>query len=371
MVNRCEIPNRVISAIDAMRGIFALFIALGHTYDIAKISSEPFISSLEDSIRACLGFQWVIGFFVISGFCIERSCHNASKQHFLKNYAIARFTRLAPLYYAILLITIISELFMFQSEYRPAYWTQHISIEGAMTQALYLQGAGILAAAFGAFASSFTITHEVFYYFYWGILREHIKRTHNNLQLTRVTLVSSIVFLLAYFLLKNFAYPMSLIFYYALPWLLGTQLYQHYNLLANHYIVKTLCSMWPLFLLLVLSGYAFGWATQRYWFLVLAMIFSMMIIQTNEETSYYSIFGNLSRYLGYFSYPLFLVHGPIAIFVAFLINQTTWHFEFHQLFFLLICSAIAGATLITYFVEKPWLIYRSLWLSGRFNREHL
>ncbi len=229
----------------------------------------------------------------------------------------------------------------------------------------------MLAAAFGAFASSFTITHEVFYYIYWGILRGQIQRTHDALQLTRAALLSSVGFLVGYYLLKNIAYPMSLIFYYSLPWLLGTQVYQHYHSLANHSIVRNICSVWPFFLLLILSGYAIGFATQRYWFLVLAIIFSMMIIQANEDTSYFTILSNRSRFLGYLSYPLFLVHGPIAMFVAFLINQTQWHLDFHHFFFILISSTLAGATLITYSIEKPWLILRNHWLPGRFNRESL
>ncbi|WP_454064877.1 acyltransferase family protein [Candidatus Nitrospira salsa] len=371
MGNHTDIPDKVISAIDFMRGIFALFIAIGHTYDIAKTSSQPVILSLEESIRACFGFQWVIGFFVISGFCIERSCQNTSTQHFLRNYATARFTRLAPLYYTVIFITIIFELIMFQSEYRPAYWTKYISFEGVITQVFFLQGAGLLTAAFGSFASSYTITHEVFYYIYWGIFRRQIQLARGSISMPQATLLSAVIFYVGYLLLTNTAYPLSLIFYYGLPWLIGVLVYQHYHSLVNQTMVRNICSVWPLFLILILSGYAFGWVTQKFWFLILAIIFSMMIIQANEKTSCYSRLGNLPRFLGYLSYPLFLVHGPIAMFIAFVINHAQWRLEFHFLFFILISSAVAGATLVVYSIEKPWLIFRSRWLSGRFNRETL
>lgn len=370
MASYADIPRRVILAIDAMRGIFALFIAIGHVYDIAKICSQPIIISLEDSIRSCFGFQWVIGFFVISGFCIERSCHNSSKQHFLRHYALARFTRLAPLYFTSLLATIMFELIMFQSEYRPAYWMKHISIEGVITQTFFLQGAEILTAAFGSFAPSYTITHEVFYYIYWSIVRKLMHSTRYALQLTSAIMLSALGFFAGSILLMNTLYPLSLIFYYGLPWLLGTLVYHHYYSLANHPIVRQVCSVWPLFLILTLSGYPLGWANQKYWFLILAIIFSMMIIQANEETSCWSRLKRLSPFLGYLSYPLFLVHGPIAMFIAFLINHAEWHIEFHLFFLILFSCAILGAILIVYSIEKPWLIFRSHWLAGRFNREN-
>lgn len=64
--------------VDCLRGIFAIFVALGHLYDMARLNSDA--TGWLDVPRSLFGTNWVIGFVVISGFLIESSVESMIKR---------------------------------------------------------------------------------------------------------------------------------------------------------------------------------------------------------------------------------------------------------------------------------------------------
>ena len=101
------VPFTTTRAIDLMRGLFAFLVALGHLFDVAQVNTG--YSGVLTIIRPCFGFQWVVGFFVLSGFCIESSVLQARDKS-VRHYAVLRFSRLAPAYYTVLFFALAVEV---------------------------------------------------------------------------------------------------------------------------------------------------------------------------------------------------------------------------------------------------------------------
>ena len=93
--------------IDICRGLFAFLVVAAHAVDISW-SIHPEVPGqlsgwLHDLLLyvAAAGIYWVIGFFVISGYCIQLSVARLIQGNAfsLRDYLIARGTRILPLYY--------------------------------------------------------------------------------------------------------------------------------------------------------------------------------------------------------------------------------------------------------------------------------
>ena len=157
-----------------MRGLFAFFVALGHLFDIAQLNTG--YGGVLALVRPCFGFQWVVGFFVLSGFCIESSVQHARDKS-VRHYAVLRLSRLAPAYFAILALALAVEVAILGSPFRPPIW-QNVSTVNFVGQVLVLQGSilfGLLA--FGCYASTWTITYEAVYYALWALRVRYFRHT--------------------------------------------------------------------------------------------------------------------------------------------------------------------------------------------------
>jgi len=111
------IPKEVVNKIDFCRGVFAILVMIAYSFDVATVSLPSFPVTFSGNILKHIlgaGFYWVLGFFVISGFCIQLSCQKLkSKNGFpLKYYIKARLSRILPLY----LFAFVIHLFMLLQE---------------------------------------------------------------------------------------------------------------------------------------------------------------------------------------------------------------------------------------------------------------
>ena len=113
------------------------------------------------------GIYWVMGFFVISGYCIHLSVRrlNERGRFPLKTYLVARATRILPLYYVALLVALLVEWWIAAD--RPLNWINGLNNRVLVYQVLLLQN---LTQTYGSFASSWSITNEAFYYVLYGLL---------------------------------------------------------------------------------------------------------------------------------------------------------------------------------------------------------
>ena len=98
-------PGQRLSFLDALRGMAALYVVVFHLMNAGLIPIGLAKPSYWQPIS--FGGTGVFLFFVISGFslCMTMGRHLASP-HPTLSYALSRFFRIAPLYYAMILLSI-------------------------------------------------------------------------------------------------------------------------------------------------------------------------------------------------------------------------------------------------------------------------
>ena len=158
--------------LDALRGIAALIVLFTHGFDLAVAQAfgwDPLTNPAEWRwARAIFGNgDWCVWcFFVISGICIHRSIARGVQTGSFRwgRYALARITRLYPLFLLGLLLAVAAwrqGLDFGASEVKAAPWREL----GASL--LNLQ---IFTTAFPAFSPSWSLSCEVLYYVAWPLL---------------------------------------------------------------------------------------------------------------------------------------------------------------------------------------------------------
>ena len=152
--------------IDRLRGLLAIGVLVGHAIDLAQ-SSVPNPSgtlfSIAIATRPFYGFICVLGFIVLSGYCIARS---TMKGFSLGQYAVKRVTRVYPLLIVAVLLTGLLEWVAFDSPYRPDMW---VLGRGVRRFIAALAGFSGFKGAFGALAPAYTVSFELMYYAIWGL----------------------------------------------------------------------------------------------------------------------------------------------------------------------------------------------------------
>ncbi len=103
--------------IDVCRGLFAFLVVAAHSVDMSW-SIHPEARTLypwwlHDLLLyvAAAGIHWVIGFFVISGYCIQLSVSRSidGNSFPLARYLAARLSRILPIYYLGLMFAVFVE----------------------------------------------------------------------------------------------------------------------------------------------------------------------------------------------------------------------------------------------------------------------
>ena len=153
--------------IDAIRGLAALAVLFTHALDMAiaevhggPLTSNPFVWRL---VRSLFGhgafFVWT--FFVLSGYCIHQSIARgmARGNYSWKKYALARITRIYPLFLIGLMLALAVwfvgvrkagiELFAW-----PQFWASLFMLHG-------------FTCPFPCYDQSWSLANEMLYYFVW------------------------------------------------------------------------------------------------------------------------------------------------------------------------------------------------------------
>src|SRR5690348_6273483 len=139
---------------------------LGHAVDVATfyaMAHPPAVDKAKVtlvSVRPFFGVVWVVGFFVLSGYCIARSCDRPDFS--LLRYAAMRITRIYPLLIVGVALGGIVEFIMLGSPHRPNVWTGDIDLAH-----FFMTVTGF--DTFGALAPAYTIAYELLCYIVFGI----------------------------------------------------------------------------------------------------------------------------------------------------------------------------------------------------------
>jgi peptidoglycan/LPS O-acetylase OafA/YrhL len=90
-------------------------------------------------------------------------------------------------------------------------------------------------------------------------------------------------------------------------------------------------------------------------YLGLSALFALAIVSALGTSSGES---RIDRWLGEISYPLFLCHGPVIVFVAFVLREFDLHPNFAVCAMLMVGLSIAVAQAVLVLVERPVLRWR-------------
>ena len=156
--------------IDVCRGLFAMLVVLAHALQIAWVVHPGVDARMPETLREALdamfrtGTIYVMGFFVVSGYCIQLSVARSSTRG---NSCLASMSppALADLA-AVLPGPAAGAGRRMGDRARPA---GHLAARGPAgrdrAQVFLVQN---LSQTYGSFAPSWSITNEVFYYLFYG-----------------------------------------------------------------------------------------------------------------------------------------------------------------------------------------------------------
>jgi peptidoglycan/LPS O-acetylase OafA/YrhL len=364
------VEKETVLAVDLLRGLFAFLVLLGHAFDVvAPYLTSPTALTAFGLLRPMFGFQWVIGFFFLSGFCIELSCRRNYGDGFdAWDYAKARVTRLYPVYLVVLAGCIALEYAIAGSPYRPKYWEQAVGADAILGQLLMVQGFDLL---FASYAPTYTITYEVVCYGLWAGLRRFAPGSVDTRAFIGIGL-SLVAFLAVQHGLSVPGIAQShqiIIAACFIVWLIGA-LYCHHYAVARRSGGLNLAARWwsvPLLATLLWQslGDVSGWNRMLATTLLLGGAISLMLIDVANRVPLERIRG-ICRQAGIVSYPLYVVHGPAIIGVGYMLNRYG-DFGFAVSFLALLIASLLLSIVLAIYVEVPAL----RWRADRRNRSDL
>lgn len=351
--------------IDRLRGLLAIGVLLGHVIDLAHLSApnaSGTLFSIAMTTRPYFGVVCVIGFIVLSGYCIARS----TMTRFVPGeYTVMRITRVHPLLIAAVLLTALVEWMAAGSPYRPDMWVVGRDIRKFLVA---LAGFSGFKGPFGALAPAYTISFELLYYAIWGLaMTAAYGRSRRALLISSAAAVVLIVVggwlrgMLGWF--AGFV-PVAGIALFP-GWLLGAGLALMQDQVTR---VTRVIPNWAAWLLFV-TVYAYCVDAFGLPFVAAASDYFHVVYMTILSGLFFTIVAAwLARpsparsatdtWLGEISYPLFVIHGPTIIGVQFAMNA--WHIRltFAAELAILLAASFATATLLLMFVERPVMAWR-------------
>jgi len=328
-------PHTAVSnRIDLLRGGFALWVFLAHSYDLFLIlragqtTAAP-ITWFDTLLRS--GHFGVTGFFFLSGFCIHWSISKSLAKHpgfDWKKYFKARFWRIAPLFYCGLLLAVVLEFVILTWLNRVEVWPMPgeklRNLAGAL---FFLQG---FNGGYGSYAPSWSITYEIIYYIAWPVVLWWAGFRANKAVLLSLGIAFGSMALF-YGLWKwkpVFGDAIHIVLWQiplaSLMWILGAWCRQNFGAILSHKIFPALSRWWWVFVL--------GWiaASTTLSFLNVSLLgrvvlnpfvwvgVPLMVLadwRISLKPSGVAWFADLS-------YPLYLMHGPLLVFLVSLLRTT-------------------------------------------------
>ena len=364
--------------IDICRGLFAFFVVAAHSVDISWAIHPEVPGRLPGWVHDFLlyvvaaGVYWVIGFFAISGYCIQLSIERQIKGNAfpLHHYLLARLTRILPLYYLALLLAVIVERLIDSA--RPPCWPQGMNINALIAQLFIIQN---LTWTYGTFAPSWSITNEMFYYLFYGIvvcvaLRRGIRPTILGISLC---LILALVLDCVYFFGYRTGYVRSpgLLFGLGIIWFQGALVAEHRKWLCSSRVARIASALWPLVLIMAMAMWYSQGIHLQVVYLVLGAAFTLMLMRFvsgeplgSKQTDQGPV-GAMIHLLGLSSYPTYLFHGPIVMLTGSAILRWNLVSDWRLTWMMLTSAGIGSGIFLGYFAERPIMTWRAGYLRRR------
>jgi peptidoglycan/LPS O-acetylase OafA/YrhL len=336
--------------INRMRGLLAILVAAGHVAAIcAEQPTRPdfFQAGLTPALMFT-GFNYVIGFIVISGYCIARSTWN--KPFSFSGYLWSRSTRIYPCLVACGLLAGVVELALYQSHFRVEMWSGSINV-GSFVYTLL--GVGGFFGTFGAYAPSYTVSFELLFYLLWGIALAVFPR--------RLVIPACLLAVPVFLVIFPYRFHFALVLF--LVWLIGVTISVFEGRLTEVATKVPLWAIWLISLFLLICGnsavFNFGvniWKLPGSLVTIpCGLLFGAVIL---GHLARHSRTLSLDDWLGEISYPLFLSHGAVIIAIGALGKMVHSHTSFGVMFIWLMASSLIASHFIVIKIERPLMKWR-------------
>jgi peptidoglycan/LPS O-acetylase OafA/YrhL len=337
--------------VNRLRGLLAILVAAYHASLLCTtLPTVPdHFQTMLAPVSLFLGLNYVIGFIVISGFCIARSTLN--RPFSVRQYAAQRASRIYPSLIACAVFAGVIEMSLHHSAARMDFWAAGIDVQSFVWTAL---GLGGFFGQFGSYAPTYTVSYELLYYALWGA-------AFAVLPLRLIVPVCLLAIPILFSIMPSYFHFALVIFS---VWLMGAAvaIWQ-----SN---VTRIASAIPLWAIWLVCGLLYIWGN------------SAVLDHAGIDVWHYPgslvtipcgilftavLAGHLSRpssrleiddWLGEISYPLFLVHGPTMVAVVSAVKALGIHPDFGVMFCVLIGCAFAVAAMVVVFVERPVMRWR-------------
>jgi peptidoglycan/LPS O-acetylase OafA/YrhL len=366
------VPYTLSEKINVCRGLFAILVVSSHAWTLAHVvdprwSEAP--SVLRDLIHSVVGegLHYVMGFFVISGYCIQCSVRRlGSDGRFpLKTYMIARATRILPLYYTAFLFAVVVEALI--GSHRPPFWTHGLTRAGLFDQVFVLQG---FTRPYGSFAPSWSITNEFVYYVMFGLLAAATAAARTRVRPAVVGLFITVGLAVGFHVLYGrglnspIMYRCSLLFGLGSLWFLGAMVADSGSRFLLSPMVRRASACWPLVLGLAVVMWYSQVTRQRNIYLTSGFAFTLLIIRFRiQELAAGPMPKRRPRpyteTLGLVSYPIYLFHGPILEAVGAAFNAAGVQPAWWVLWPAATLASVGVGWIVAVLIERPFIAWRA------------
>ena len=365
----------VSDKIDICRGSFAFLVVVAHSFELTCGIHDPSRRQISRDALEVLwstvgsGIFYVMGFFVISGYCIHLSVARLmeSDRFPMKIYCVARLSRILPLYYAALLFTILVEWLI--APIRLRSWPNGLYPSVLLSQLFVAQN---LTQTYGSFASSWSITNEVIYYAIYGLLACFaMKRTELPAKVGMIwCLATATLMQVLYVTVARTPIVLSLgmLSGLGINWFLGALVAVHAKSLARSHAVRVASRAWlPLLALAIFWRYQSNLPPQGV-YLISGFAFTLMLIRfiASDHSGLPPLKPRWLEvsitWLGLSSYPTYLFHGPIIMLEGSAILRWGLISDWRATWAVLSVTGIAWGVALGLLAERPIMDWRSAML---------
>lgn len=358
--------------IDVCRGLFAFFVVAAHALDICRAVHPNAFRALDPRLDRLIthtiedGIYWVMGFFVISGYCIHLSISRLmEKARFpIGIYLVARLSRILPLYYAGLIFAVIAE--RIAAGARPAFWQNGVSLGVLVSQLFVIQN---FTQTYGSFAPSWSITNELFYYLFYGGLACLAARGRARPAWVGMGICLVIATVMQTLQLTVVRSPIvsstGHLFGLGINWFLGVLVAVHGDALARSRTAQLAARAWlPIVLATMAARYA-GWLPIQAMYLISGAAFALMLVrllgtpETTLKSAENAWAERTASWLGLSSYPTYLFHGPLIVLLGSALLRGELSISSCFLTWVVLTAAgIASGILLGFVAERPIMEWR-------------
>jgi peptidoglycan/LPS O-acetylase OafA/YrhL len=372
---RCAAAWTLHEKIDVCRGLFAALVVVAHGVQVAMAVHPGVEQALTPWVRELIassagnGTIYVMGFFVVSGYCIHLSVArlDGEGRFPLGTYLVARLTRILPLYYAALLLAVGVEWDI--ASHRPPTWPHGVSAGVLAAQLALVQN---LSQTYGSFAPSWSITNEAFYYVFYGLLAAAFLAPGREsraawLGLAVCAAVAAVTQVLYVTVGRNpYVYGTGMLFGLGMLWFLGALVAIYGPGLGGNRGVMTACRAWPLLYVGVIA-WKFAHLPPHGLYLISGLAFAMMLLGFHAEARdaepppapTQGPRAWLVETLGLTSYPMYLFHGPLMMLAGSCVMRWGLIGDWRITWAVLVALGLGSGVVLGRFVEAPVMAWRA------------